>query len=281
LQEQPFSILFTSLIFSLRVSREAEENGGAMPIHEAPPLGSLEEGAVSPAVRSVTIIQEVVQEETEKGKSSPRELTSALEEEIRREAPAVQILVRQYIVGLLKLTKYGASVAELPQGVGGLYDGRVRIAEATIQPDEQAPDVTTLLARIEETNEHEGYHARFHHEQPLIVPPAAQERGFAATIGGERFIGEEEIKEALTVTDTGDRFVSAEYRLRMQKLLRAVEISPTLTLEDIRKAVNGDHDLTAIDETPQAAGADAGAIAGTVGGDGEGTGGASEVRKAA
>jgi len=220
---------------------------------EAPEAAITSERGASPAVIAAHLIHRVTGEKTRGGEASPRVLAGELERRAEFFPRQVQELLRQYIAGLLRLTGYGANVAELPQGVGGLYDGRVRIAEATVRPDEQAPDVATLLARLEETGKHEGYHAKHHHEQPLRVSPEAAQHGIAVTIGREQFRTQEEIVEALVVLDTGNRFVSKDYRQRRGKLLRAIDTSSTVTLEGVREAVNRKHDLTGIDETEEAA----------------------------
>ena len=223
---------------------------------EAPPTAFEPVHSMRPGVEAATIIVATTEELTSGREASPEELAREIEKRAEGASLEAQAPIQQYIVGLLVLTRYGASVAVLPQGVGGLYNGGIKIAASTVRPDEAALGMTTVIARMKETGEHEGYHARHRHETPIVVSPEATQQNIVVTIGNERFRDQAEIVEALTVVDTGDRFVSIEYHARMEKLLRAVSTSD-VTLDDVRKAVNVDHDLTDTDNTPRAPATDA------------------------
>lgn len=207
--------------------------------------------------QAARIISQTTQElVSDGGGTSPSVLASEIEKRAEFASPEAQQLVQQYIRGLLQLTRYGASIAVLPPRVGGLYDGRIKVAEQTVQVDEQAPDIAQTIKRIEEVNRHEGYHLTHHHITPLATAPS-EDAATVVTIGEQQFRNEEKIIEGLTVIETGDEFVSDDYRKHMENLLTAIDASPTVSLDDVRQAVNEDHDLAGIDDAAQPGAAEA------------------------
>jgi hypothetical protein len=68
-----------------------------------------------------------------------------------------------------------------------------------------------------------------------------------ALVIGNRQFSQTKIIEALVVKETGDRFVSNEYRNNEQELDKAIAASGK-TIDDVRHAVNVAKDLTLIDD---------------------------------
>lgn len=156
--------------------------------------------------------------------------------------------VQQYIDGIRPQIE-GAMVTDLDPGVGGLYDGspQVKIAEDMLVID-QSVDAT--IARLEEVREHENYHAENNHLEPMDVVHDTRTDAFAV-IGGQEFT-ETELIEGLTVMQTGNTFVSDEYRDH-ERTLEAAMAASGQSVEDIEEAVNHAKDITLIDDRSRVA----------------------------
>ncbi|MDD5623909.1 MAG: hypothetical protein PHI23_04340 [Candidatus Peribacteraceae bacterium] len=147
--------------------------------------------------------------------------------------------VSQYLAALRSF-HHESIVTPLPEGVGGRFDGSsIEIATDTMEVGSEG--VAETIARVQEVQAHELYHAVHHHTEALVT---AGEGPSSVFIAGEGF-SVTELIEGLTVAKTGDRFVSAQYREYKGRLLSCVGRAG-LGLDDVEKAVNRRKDLRSL-----------------------------------
>jgi len=186
--------------------------------------------------QTVAVINSIVEEAG--GALSPDELARRVQEHAEEAAGVNQGEVQQYISGLRELS-HGAIIARLPAGVGGQYDGSgIEIADSTV---EVSGSVGETVDRMQEVMKHEAYHAMNNHLDPMKTAPDAGH--YAVVIGGEGFENTELI-EGLTVAQTGDQFVSAQYQAYKTRLLSAIG-SAGISIGQVEQAVS-DKNLTQI-----------------------------------
>lgn len=149
--------------------------------------------------------------------------------------------VQTFIDGVRPQIK-GVFVEELEEGVGGQFSSKgIAIAEETLKVHTSIADT---IAQLQETGEHEAYHEDHDHLAPMTAGDSA-EGDIVVTVGGEAMTEEEAI-EGLTVHQTGDVFVSDEYKGFKRKLVRGLGRAG-LTIGQFEKAVD-QKDLRLIDD---------------------------------
>lgn len=170
------------------------------------------------------------------------EMLARMEERARMLEAEERAKVQKYIAGIRPAIS-GVLVQALPSGVGGQYDGSgVAIARTTLLV---GANIEETVAQAELTRAHENYHKLHHHTDPMQVV-AETRHGIVVTIGGKGFT-DEALVEGLTVMQTGDRFVSAEY-VGFQNDLMGAMASAGLSVREVEDAVNVQKDLTLIDD---------------------------------
>lgn len=175
--------------------------------------------------------------------AAPGNIISELERAEERLKTSEAQRVQMYINGIRPQIQ-GAIVQDLNPGIGGQYDGNpsVTIAASTLMVDSS---IEETIARAEEVRAHENYHAANNHLEPIAVVNDTRTNAFAV-IGGYAFT-QTELIEGLTVMQTGNTFVSDEYRAHEQALSNAMTASGQ-TVGDIEEAVNRAKDLSLIDD---------------------------------
>ena len=135
-------------------------------------------------------------------------------------------------------------IEDLPSGIGGQFDtsGEVTIATNTLLV---GSSVEKTVAQAQETFRHEFYHQTNKHLDPLQRGASAHGE-VVVTIGNFEFT-DITLHEGLTVADTGNEFVSDDYR-RHESDLKAGVAAAGLTMDAVRAAVNKDKDLSSIDD---------------------------------
>lgn len=133
-------------------------------------------------------------------------------------------------------------VEKLPEGVGGLYNGDIKIAKSTLLVH---GSIKNTLAMTDEASEHEHLHKKYNHLTPIQYGASA-DGNTAVTIGTKEFT-DTGIHEAITVEKTGNRFVSQEYR-HYQSDLRSGLAAAGLTMQQAHEAINVKRDLSLIDD---------------------------------
>ena len=187
------------------------------------------------------VINDVVDNEVANGGIvSPDSIANEVAERSEVLTEDQKILTQKYITCIQGFT-HGAVIKTLEDGVGGMYDGSVFIAEETIRI---GSSVQSTIEQTEETMAHEAFHKDHLHTQEYITSPLADEGAFVV-IGGEEFSREVFI-EGLTVLKTGERYVSADYRNRMNFVLNSIYKSD-VSLDEVVYASKS-HDLTKIDD---------------------------------
>ncbi len=191
---------------------------------------------------AASAINAAVDEQTESGEVSPSALAAEIQRKAKHLEAEEQAKVQEHIAGVRNISR-DAVIETLDPGVGGLYDGSISIAASTMKVDEGG-DVSSTVAQMEETSRHEEYHKQHDHLAPKIVGPSAG-GGAVVTIGGKAF-SDTALIEGLTVTRTGDQFVSDGYRQYKQDLLEATSAAG-LSVGDVEAAVD-EQDLSSIDD---------------------------------
>lgn len=158
-------------------------------------------------------------------------------------------------VSLLQAGSHTCIAETLPATIGGKFDGsRIFINYSTLQVGSHIGEAT---ARIQEVIAHEVYHAVHHHTDPVVLAThALQEHDSFMSdvpssepeviIGNEEFTYEE-VVEGLTVTETGEEFVSTDYRGYGERIQSAL-VRSHLSMNNLRRAVNEEKDLTLVDD---------------------------------
>lgn len=130
---------------------------------------------------------------------------------------------------------------ELDDGVGGLFDGKITIATETLRIH---TSINNTIKQTEEVRRHEQYHMDNNHLAAMTVGDSA-EGDIVVTIGGRQMTNKKFI-EGLTVLETGDEFVSDDYK-EDENDVEAGLADAGLTVADARKAV-ARKDLRLIDD---------------------------------
>ncbi len=143
---------------------------------------------------------------------------------------------------------YAAMVVdEFSGNIAGLYDGsQIYVDQAVMMVGES---VDTTIAQAQEVYDHETYHQANNHLAPMKVV-AGMRDGVYAVIGGVAFT-QTELIEGLTVAETGNQFVSAEYKAHERAIRKAADASGE-GISGIAEAVNNKKDLTLIDDRAKA-----------------------------
>jgi len=116
----------------------------------------------------------------------------------------------------------------------------ITIATSTIEIGDSG--VSQTIARMQEVYDHELYHALNHHTDAMMT----WDSDATIIIAGEGF-STTDIIEGLTVVETGEDFVSDGYKGHKKRLLSSI-VAASLSLDDVRDAVNSTKDLTQIDD---------------------------------
>lgn len=192
--------------------------------------------------QAIAYINGTIAKEAEKGSANGAELARTIEENTKHLSEGVRNHVRTYTKGVVDIA-HDTEVRPLERGVGGQYDGRTKtIATNTMMVRK---NIMTTVKNVTQTGKHETYHEENDHLAPLAPAPSAV-GDTVVTIGNKKFT-EEALVEGLTVKETGHDFVSDEY-VGFKDGLEAAVASSDITLDDVKKAVNEDKDLTAIDD---------------------------------
>ncbi len=150
--------------------------------------------------------------------------------------------VDSYITSMRPI--YAAMVVDKFSGnIAGLYDGSKIYVDQTVMMVGQSVDTT--IAQAKEVYDHEKYHQTNNHLAPMQVVADVRD-GVYAVIGGVAFT-ETELIEGLTVAETGNQFVSAEYKEHERALRKAADAS-SVGLQGIAHAVNVAKDISRIDD---------------------------------
>lgn len=190
---------------------------------------------------AVSLINTAVEEN-----DSSSALINDLERRQDRLEAEERALVQQYIVGIRPQIN-DVMVKDLGETVGGMYDGSdITMGKSSLYV---YTDVEQTIDRVEETREHEEYHAEHDHTASMIAGSSAAGET-VVTIGGHSFDNEALI-EGITVAQTGDEFVSDEYRRFKSDVLVAIA-SAGIDVSDVEKAI-GEKDLRGIDDADREA----------------------------
>lgn len=173
---------------------------------------------------------------------------------LQERAEALEADERARVMTYISETRSALSntvIADLPSGVGGLYDGNnVYVSTDNLKVGDS---VEEAARRIRETSAHEAYHKTHAHTAPFKLGASAQ-GSTAVTIGGEAF-DDTRVVEALTVRETGNEFVSQGYVEHERRFFSAL-VRASLTIDDARKAVNEKKDLGLLDDVSREQAAD-------------------------
>lgn len=131
--------------------------------------------------------------------------------------------------------------------IGGTFDGsRKRLNGQNMKLDDNTDGaVTATLDRTESFDDHETYHERNKHLDPL-KDGASADGNVKAVVGG---VGLENPIEGLTVleTDPEGKYVSDTY-VRYMGQVRSAMNRAGLSIEDFRHAINEEKDLGLLDD---------------------------------
>ena len=183
------------------------------------------------------MINNAVKQAQEKGEVSGEQLAQTIED-VSTQAHIESPEVPKYIAALRTMS-HDAAIGELPEGVGGQFDGSITIASSTMEVS--SGGVSETIAQMQEVYDHELYHALHHHTDAMMT----YEGSTNVIIAGEGFTTTE-LVEGLTVAKTGEKFVSDEYKSYKARLLQCID-KADLTLGDIEKAVDTQK-LVAVDD---------------------------------
>lgn len=187
---------------------------------------------------SAAVINTAVERQEQGGDTSYQEFATTVED-IANQAGVETPQVDAYI-GALRTFSHDAAIGALPEGVGGQFDGAITIATNTVEVGADGVDKT--IARMQEVYDHELYHALNGHTDAMMTWDGAP----TVVIAGEGF-DTTEVIEGLTVTETGEEFVSGGYKQHKSDLNSAIA-KAGLNLDDVRNAVNEEHDFGLIDD---------------------------------
>jgi len=204
------------------------------------------DGPVDTEVHAASIVHKSLQQEVIVGGGtiSLTNFANTVDTAAEQAPEEVQRLLAQYLAGF-QTTTHNAVVNALPEGVGGQFDGNtVFIAASTMEVGPEG--VATTVEQIGETLRHEAYHKLNAHTAALTVGGSA--KGDIAVTIGEIGFTRTELIEGLTVLDTGNVFVSDEYREFEANLKKGVAQSD-VSMDDVRRAVNEEKDLRRIDNS--------------------------------
>ncbi len=154
--------------------------------------------------------------------------------------------VYQYIDGVRGAIQ-GAVIADLPTGIGGTCsDQHIQIAEDALAVGDS---IEMTIAKAQEIGDHEKYHRDNHHSAPMKVGASAK-GDTVATIGREKFT-DKRLVEALTVHETGNRFVAQSYIEHVEHTTRAL-VRANLDWNDLAEAINEKKDYGLVDDHSRA-----------------------------
>lgn len=153
--------------------------------------------------------------------------------------------VQRYIDAMRPV--YAAMIVDDFSGnTAGLYDGSAIYVDRNVMMVGRS--LETTIAQAGEVHAHETYHQTNHHLAPMQVVADAR-AGVYALIGGIAFT-ETELVEGLTVAETGNAFVSHDYR-RYEDMVRQAAATSGQGIDGIATAVNKKKDLTLVDDRAQ------------------------------
>nr|AIA12362.1 hypothetical protein [uncultured bacterium] len=154
-----------------------------------------------------------------------------------------QALVDQYRNGMHSVLTT-MDVDNLGGNTAGLYDGSEIFIDKNIIMVGQ--DINTTIEQSKEVERHEKYHQDNNHLAPMVTYAMADTHNSASVVIAGRGFDETEFIEGLTVSRTGDRFVSAEY-VEYKENLESAAAQAGVSLGEIEQAVAAG-DLTRIDD---------------------------------
>jgi hypothetical protein len=182
----------------------------------------------------------LIQRNTEDVEGQPLSAAS-LAGNIENDAQAFGVENQQLTAYINTLREMGhrVTVAALPEGVGGQFDGRITMAHATTEVTPE--NISSTIDCMKEVHRHEMYHATNGHLEGMRTMG-----GDGALINGVSFTSTE-IIEGLTVAETGNEFVSDGYHGYEADLTGAIA-GAGLSMDRLRRAVNTEKDLGLIDD---------------------------------
>ncbi len=187
---------------------------------------------------SVQVINTAVQDAEKNGALSTSEFATHVEK--MSAASGMETPETARYISALRNVSHDATVGALPEGIGGQFDGEVTIATSTLEVGSEGIEKT--IAQMQEVDRHEAYHALNQHLEPLQTVDGSG----MVVIAGEEF-STTEVIEGLTVSETGNVFVSDGYRQHEDEVTSAIA-EAGLSRDDLRRAVNDEKDLTQIDD---------------------------------
>lgn len=178
----------------------------------------------------------------EKGHQSAESVISTVEQKKKLLPEQEQQKVVQYVTGMRESVR-GSIVNDLEPRVAGQCDGsEIEIATTTMQVHYS---IEQTLAHAEEVGEHERYHLDNGHSEGMQAGSSAN-GPYVVTMGGQNF-DRRGLIEGITVSATGNQFVSEEYK-GFERMVESAAASAGLSMEQVENAVNVKKDLSLIDD---------------------------------
>ncbi len=185
---------------------------------------------------AIATINETI-EETDSSDALIQELKAEANEAEGEKAEHIQ----EYVDGVRPQIE-SVLVKDLGPTGGGLYDGSdITVGKAALYVED---DIETAVDSAEEVIKHETYHEENDHTADMVSGDSAT--GDTVVTMGKDTFDREEFIEGLTVSRTGEQFVSDKYKEFRGKFDRALRASGQ-TVEDVERAVK-QKDLRLIDD---------------------------------
>nr|AIA18501.1 hypothetical protein [uncultured bacterium] len=199
--------------------------------------------AQSPSEIAASRINAIVEQEVGDGPVAPKEIARKVEKDIHGVSAEARNQMQRWSKSMVDATK-GGTVKKLDEGIGGVAtpDGW-HMAKETLKVSDG--DIVTAEERMKETGNHEKSHIKHNHTAPMQTAANVHNRA-ALVLGGHSFKTDTEPVEAVTVDNTGKKFVSNGYRKHVDDV-SAAAAAAGLTMNDVTNAVNS-HDFTKIDD---------------------------------
>lgn len=186
--------------------------------------------------KTAAVINKALDEQ--KGETDAGGLINAIQEKTEGLQSDVRSRISKFVTGI-RPNLEGVRIRQLESGIGGQWNGETTISTSTL---EVRGSIEETLRRTEEVAEHEGYHDENDHKG---IGNSAGGDGAFVTIGGVEMT-EEAFIEGLTVSQTGNEFVSDEYRSFESDFQKAVGAAG-ISIEEVETAVK-EKDLASIDD---------------------------------
>ena len=214
------------------------ENGNTM--------NTLESPASAEPFTTEAVINRTLGRETEGGrKTSTGDIAESLERVSELLPEEEQAKAREYVAGLQTLHR-DTIITTLDPGLGGLYNGSERfVATSTLEVDGRDP--MEAIEQAKEADNHEKLHETGDHTGMYETYESPDGSSSEFLILGGAVLDQTALIEGRTVRGTGDRFVSEQYKAFKEQYIAAIA-SSGFSEEEVNRAVDDTHDLSAIDD---------------------------------